>query len=71
VFDSFCLPPFLLSPAGVLYYLLARMVLQMRGTVTPANPWDVMVSFASLCVLGDTSVLAAELCNWRNITACC
>lgn len=30
--------------AGVLYYLLARMVLQMRGTVTPANPWDVMVS---------------------------
>jgi small subunit ribosomal protein SAe len=28
---------------GVLYYLLARMVLQMRGTVSAANPWDVMV----------------------------
>jgi small subunit ribosomal protein SAe len=28
---------------GVLYYLLARMVLQMRGTVSPAAPWDVMV----------------------------
>ena len=28
---------------GVLYYILCRMVLQMRGTVTPANPWDVMV----------------------------
>jgi small subunit ribosomal protein SAe len=28
---------------GVLYYLLARMVLQMRGTISPANPWDVMV----------------------------
>ena len=28
---------------GVLYYLLCRMVLQMRGTVTPSNPWDVMV----------------------------
>lgn len=28
---------------GVLYYLLTRMVLQMRGTVSPANPWDVMV----------------------------
>mmetsp|Transcript_47991 Transcript_47991/g.120193 ORF Transcript_47991/g.120193 Transcript_47991/m.120193 type:complete len:208 (+) Transcript_47991:375-998(+) len=28
---------------GVMYYLLARMVLQMRGTVSPANPWDVMV----------------------------
>lgn len=28
---------------GVLYYLLARMVLQMRGSVTPSQPWDVMV----------------------------
>jgi ribosomal protein S2 len=28
---------------GVLYYLLARMVLQMRGTVSEANPWDVKV----------------------------
>lgn len=28
---------------GVLYYILCRMVLQMRGTVTAQNPWDVMV----------------------------
>mmetsp|Transcript_10753 Transcript_10753/g.25519 ORF Transcript_10753/g.25519 Transcript_10753/m.25519 type:complete len:309 (-) Transcript_10753:71-997(-) len=28
---------------GVMYYLLARMVLQMRGTVSASNPWDVMV----------------------------
>jgi hypothetical protein len=28
---------------GVLYYLRARMVLQMRGTVSAASPWDVMV----------------------------
>eukprot|EP00850_Spirogloea_muscicola_P014752 SM000108S14196 [mRNA] locus=s108:164443:166566:+ [translate_table: standard] len=28
---------------GCLYWLLARMVLQMRGTVTAAQPWDVMV----------------------------
>lgn len=28
---------------GVLYFLLARMILQMRGTVSVANPWDVMV----------------------------
>lgn len=28
---------------GVLYYLLCRMVLQMRGTISAANPWDVMV----------------------------
>eukprot|EP00798_Chlamydomonas_sp_ICE-L_P029679 gene29679-5094_t len=28
---------------GVLYYLLARMVLEMRGQVSVANPWDVVV----------------------------
>ena len=28
---------------GVLYYLLTRMVLQMRGAVSAAHPWDVMV----------------------------
>ncbi|CAL8468037.1 g7576 [Coccomyxa elongata] len=28
---------------GVLYYLLSRMVLQMRGTLAPGQPWDVVV----------------------------
>ncbi|KAK9835204.1 hypothetical protein WJX81_005485 [Elliptochloris bilobata] len=28
---------------GVLYYILARMVLQMRGTVSATSPWEVMV----------------------------
>ena len=28
---------------GVLYYLLARMVLEMRGTVSAQSKWDVMV----------------------------
>ncbi|CAD7700545.1 unnamed protein product [Ostreobium quekettii] len=28
---------------GVLYYILARMVLQMRGTLPPDQGWDVMV----------------------------
>jgi len=28
---------------GVLYYLLTRMVLQMRGTISAASPWDVVV----------------------------
>ena len=28
---------------GALFWLLARMVLQMRGTITAAQPWDVMV----------------------------
>ncbi len=29
---------------GVLYYLLTRMVLMMRGTLSPSGPaWDVMV----------------------------
>lgn len=29
---------------GALFWLLARMVLQMRGTISAAQPWDVMVS---------------------------
>lgn len=28
---------------GCMYYMLARMVLQMRGRISPENPWDVMV----------------------------
>ncbi|KAL3698438.1 hypothetical protein R1sor_012514 [Riccia sorocarpa] len=28
---------------GCLFWLLGRMVLQMRGTITPTRPWDVMV----------------------------
>merc|ERR1719359_493543 len=28
---------------GVMYYLLSRMVLQMRGSITLERPWDVMV----------------------------
>jgi len=28
---------------GCLYYLLSRMVLQMRGRISPTNPWEVMV----------------------------
>lgn len=28
---------------AVLYFLLCRMVLTMRGTISPSNPWDVMV----------------------------
>jgi small subunit ribosomal protein SAe len=28
---------------GALFWLLARMVLQMRGTISAAHPWDVMV----------------------------
>ncbi len=28
---------------GCLYYLLAKMVLEMRGSISAANPWDVVV----------------------------
>lgn len=28
---------------GCLFWMLARMVLQMRGTIAPRQPWDVMV----------------------------
>lgn len=30
---------------GCLFWLLARMVLQMRGTIRPGLKWDVMVNF--------------------------
>lgn len=30
---------------GCLFWLLARMVLQMRGTILPGHKWDVMVWF--------------------------
>ena len=28
---------------GCLFWMLARMVLQMRGTIPPRQPWEVMV----------------------------
>jgi len=30
---------------GCLFWLLARMVLQMRGTIRPGLKWDVMVNY--------------------------
>lgn len=30
---------------GVLFWILARMVLQMRGTISPGPKWDVMVNY--------------------------
>lgn len=30
---------------GCLFWLLARMVLQMRGTIRPGLKWDVMVKY--------------------------
>jgi small subunit ribosomal protein SAe len=27
---------------AVIYWLLCRMVLEMRGTITAENPWDVL-----------------------------
>jgi small subunit ribosomal protein SAe len=29
---------------GCLFWLLARMVLQMRGTILPGHKWDIMVT---------------------------
>jgi len=42
---------------GCLFWMLARMVLQMRGTIRPGHKWDVMVSsceprtFVTVCFL--------------------
>jgi len=35
---------------GCLFWLLARMVLQMRGTIAPGHKWEVMVSLYLLIV---------------------
>ena len=34
---------------GCLFWLLARMVLQMRGTLRPGQKWDVMVYVIATC----------------------
>ena len=33
---------------GCLFWLLARMVLQMRGTILPGHKWDIMVNLCRL-----------------------
>lgn len=37
---------------GCLYWMLARMVLQMRGTIRSGQKWDVMVSSLAPTTLG-------------------
>lgn len=34
---------------GCLFWMLARMVLQMRGTILPGHKWDIMVSACIFC----------------------
>lgn len=36
---------------GCLFWLLARMVLQMRGTILPGHKWDVMVRVDTLSII--------------------
>ena len=35
---------------GCLFWILARMVLQMRGTIRPGQKWDVMVRVIFICL---------------------
>lgn len=42
---------------GCLFWLLARMVLQMRGTIRPAQKWDVMVKSNNHIFLGHSIVM--------------
>ncbi|MCL7043726.1 hypothetical protein MKW94_014190 [Papaver nudicaule] len=36
---------------GCLFWMLARMVLQMRGTILPGHKWDVMVRTSLIMLL--------------------
>ena len=47
---------------GALFWLLARMVLQMRGTISAAQPWDVMVMRAFLAFI-DLQYVHYNLCS--------
>ena len=46
---------------GALFWLLARMVLQMRGTITAAQPWDVMVHICADSLLFCCNCPALEI----------
>ena len=50
---------------GCLYFLLARMVLQMRGTISPTNPWDVMVRNRKLVCSKECG--EGVLCSWQSL----
>ncbi|RYR49593.1 hypothetical protein Ahy_A07g036111 [Arachis hypogaea] len=51
---------------GCLFWLLARMVLQMRGTIRPGLKWDVMIYvFPSVCIANVSSPTG----DWEPVPA--
>ena len=46
---------------GCLFWLLARMVLQMRGTIRPGLKWDVMVNYFFLFVTVSVCVVDSAM----------
>lgn len=56
---------------GVLYWMLARMVLEMREAVSPSNPWNVMVDlFFYRCARGGGACVCNAVERSHAMRAC-
>ncbi|XP_030967794.1 40S ribosomal protein SA-like isoform X3 [Quercus lobata] len=53
---------------GCLFWLLARMVLQMRGTIRPGSRWEVMVNHSFIVIRNWGGVLWAAISGIKEYT---
>ncbi|XP_030967795.1 40S ribosomal protein SA-like isoform X4 [Quercus lobata] len=54
---------------GCLFWLLARMVLQMRGTIRPGSRWEVMVNHSFIVIRNWGGVLWAAISGIKDGTS--